>query len=74
VIKNRGAITYSPSDLTMYMSSPFASWMARYALERPDNLPEKDEQDALMDLLQQRGYRHEEVIERLYVVRPYGTI
>ena len=67
MIKNRGAITYSPSDLTMYMSSPFASWMARYALERPDNLPEKDEQDALMDLLQQRGYRHEEVIERQFI-------
>ena len=63
MIKNRGAITYSPSDLTLYMSSPFGSWMSRYALEAPDNLPEKDEQDALMGLLQQRGYGHEEILE-----------
>jgi len=63
VIKNSGTIVYSPSDLTLHMSSPFASWMARFALERPDELPDKDEHDELMDLLQQRGYAHEDAVE-----------
>ena len=45
------------------MSSPFASWMARFALEKPEELPDKDEPDELMDLLQQRGYAHEDAVE-----------
>jgi len=67
VIKQQGRYCYSPSDLTIYMASPFASWMARYAIERPDDLPEKDEDDALMKLLQQRGYAHEDALETQFV-------
>lgn len=65
--KEQGTYCYSPSDLTLYMGSPFASWMARYAIERPDDLPDKDEDDALMGLLQQRGYAHEDALEAQFV-------
>lgn len=30
-------LTYSPSDLVRFVESPFASWMARFELERPDS-------------------------------------
>lgn len=61
--KNNGIFNFSPSDLTLYMSSPFASWMSRFVLERPDKAPKKDDDDALMGLLQQKGYQHEDTLE-----------
>lgn len=51
---------FSPSDLTRYMESPFASWMDRYALECPSRAPEKDEDDVLMGTLQSKGFAHED--------------
>tara|TARA_B110000240_G_C13312332_1_gene373362 strand:+ start:396 stop:596 length:201 start_codon:yes stop_codon:yes gene_type:complete len=41
--------------------------MVRYAIERPDDLPDKDDDDALMGLLQQRGYAHEDALEAQFV-------
>lgn len=67
LIKNSNGYSYSPSDLTLYMHSPFASWMARFAIERPDELPVKDKDDALMGLLQQRGYAHEDALEAEFI-------
>lgn len=52
-------LTFSPSDLTLYMESPFASWMERFAIECPDKAPIKDGADAMMDLLQGKGGEHE---------------
>jgi predicted RecB family nuclease len=63
VQKSQGIYHYSPSDLTLYMASPFASWMSRFAIERPDEVPEKDADDAFMSLLQQMGYEHEDALE-----------
>ena len=63
----QGNYCYSPSDLTLYMGSPFASWMARYVIERPNDAPEKDDDDALMGLLQQHGYAHEDALEAQFV-------
>ncbi|MFC1560329.1 TM0106 family RecB-like putative nuclease [Pseudomonadota bacterium] len=65
--KELGNYWYSPSDLTLFMDSPFASWMARLAVESPDDLPEKDDVDPLMELLQQRGYAHEDALEAKFV-------
>ena len=61
--KTHGIYQYSPSDLTLFMSSAFASWMARFVLEKPGKAPEKDDDDALMKLLQQMGYEHEDALE-----------
>lgn len=52
-------LIYSPSDLTRYIESPFASWMARYRLEVPDSGIEKDTADSLLAHLAEKGLEHE---------------
>jgi len=52
-------LIYSPSDLCRFMSSPFASWMERYSIENPDHGFERDETDAMLGLLQDKGEAHE---------------
>jgi uncharacterized protein len=54
-----GNLVYSPSDITTFMASPFASWMERLVLEYPDRSPEPDPADELGGVLQQRGLQHE---------------
>ncbi len=51
---------YSPSDLTTFMKSPFASWMEHASKEDVALRLLKDEGDALNKSLQQKGYDHEE--------------
>lgn len=53
-----GSFTYSPSDLIVFMESPFASWMDRYHAERPGEAA-RDAKDASADLLKERGLQHE---------------
>ena len=48
------------------MRSPFASWMNRLALEFPDKAPEKDPEDELIGVLQNKGFQHEEAQEELF--------
>ncbi|WP_298628045.1 TM0106 family RecB-like putative nuclease [uncultured Legionella sp.] len=50
---------FSPSDVTQFMESPFASWMEHLALVHPERLPIPDEQDALGEVLQGLGNQHE---------------
>ena len=58
--KINGSITYSPSDLMVFMNSPFSSWMARLLVDYPERLKgiEKD-QDEMMGLLANKGNEHE---------------
>jgi predicted RecB family nuclease len=58
--KTTNSLTYSASDLILFMRSPFASWMTRLELEHPEQLVgiEKN-QDAMMALLAERGNKHE---------------
>lgn len=58
--KNGPDIVYSPTDLTTFVGSPFASWMARFALEHKGDLPQADAPDGLMTLLGERGIEHEQ--------------
>ena len=58
--KEAGKIIYSPTDITTYMSSPFASWMNRFRIDSPENAPSIDEDDALNLSLSKRGLDHEE--------------
>ncbi|MGO2302681.1 TM0106 family RecB-like putative nuclease [Psychrobacter sp. AOP7-D1-15] len=60
-------IFYSPSDLTKYMESPFASWMDRLVQEHPKLVPEPDPSDELMVMLQQKGYEHEDKLETQFI-------
>ena len=50
-------LVYSPSDLTLFMRSPFASWMDRLALQ--DSSFKKSDSDPMMDLLAKHGVKHE---------------
>lgn len=50
-------LVYSPSDLTLFMRSPFASWMDRLALT--DKTLKKNEADPMLKLLADKGIKHE---------------
>lgn len=57
---------YSPSDLTTYMDSPFASWMTRYTMLHPQTRQFQDLNDTLAQTLQQKGFVHEaEVLQSI---------
>lgn len=55
-------IIFSPSNLTQFMDSPFASWMEHLAITHPDLLPSPDENDELLSVLHDRGNQHESEI------------
>lgn len=57
---NNGTLIFSPSDLTLYMESPFASWMEHYAILFPETTPEIDPPDLMTGLLQAKGDAHEQ--------------
>jgi hypothetical protein len=59
VQKFKQMLVFSPTDLTTFMTSPFASWMNRFALENPSNTPTKDAEDAFNKLLADKGIQHE---------------
>jgi hypothetical protein len=52
-------IVFSPSDLTQFMDSPFASWMEHLAITNPELLPTPDESDELLSVLHNLGNQHE---------------
>lgn len=52
-------IIFSPSDLTTFAASPYASWMDRLRLLHPERAPQIDPADPLSEALARRGLRHE---------------
>ena len=50
---------YSPSDITLFMESPFASWMERYSLHYPEFAVNADGDDSLNTSLQAKGLERE---------------
>jgi uncharacterized protein len=58
--KNNHQLIYSPTDLTTYLASPFASWMHRLQIENPELEIQIDEPDALLSSLQSKGLTHEQ--------------
>ena len=57
--KNNNTLIFSPSDLTVFLDSPFASWMERAKKEKSDFSIKQDEDDPLMSLLASKGIEHE---------------
>ena len=53
------SFVFSPSDLMLFMVSPFASWMERLTLEQPDHGIASDARDPLLQALANRGMQHE---------------
>ncbi len=72
--KTKGKIQFSPSDLTCFTESPFASWMNRFAIEYPDQRPEKDPEDALMGALARKGYAHEDALEAEFIGKGLNVV
>lgn len=66
VYKQQNQLIYSPSDLATFMSSPFASWMDRYAMECPREAPSPDDGDAFSDTLKQKGNEHEAAVLKAF--------
>ncbi|KTC64956.1 putative RNA helicase (plasmid) [Legionella adelaidensis] len=57
-LKNE-SIVFSPSDLTLFISSPFASWMDHLAITHPHLAPNRDEDDPLLSATRKKGMEHE---------------
>jgi uncharacterized protein len=64
---SNGQLVYSPSDLTGYMSSHFATWMDRLSLEQPHISQQKDKPDPLMQALAKKGLALEDVQEEKFI-------
>ncbi len=63
---NTNKIIFSPSDITEFMDSPFASWMEHLAISNPELKPEPDPKDGMLEALQHKGNVHElKVLESL---------
>ena len=52
-------LIFSPSDLTTFIDSPFASWMERARIEDKNFTVEPDDADPLMEMLADKGMKHE---------------
>jgi len=57
--KEQSTLIYSPSDLVLFMRSPFASWLERKLIEDPDSLRGKMDEDPMNALLGEKGDAHE---------------
>ena len=62
-------LVYSPSDLTLFMRSSFASWMDRLALQ--DSSFKKSDSDPMMALLAKQGDKHEAEFLKI-LIKEYG--
>jgi uncharacterized protein len=59
--KISGQLVFSPTDLILYLASPFASWMERYHIENP-GLVKPDEQTEDEKLIAETGDQHERIV------------
>ncbi len=75
-------LVYSPQDLIQFVSSEFAVWMERFAVEHPDKAPKATNTDDMLQTLFQLGQAHEqqylqtlqEAREDVYIVPKSGGI
>lgn len=69
-----GELLFSPSDLTLFMNSPFASWMEHLAAVAPDRLPERDSGDDMMAMLQDKGGEHERAVLEEFLAQGLNVV
>ena len=60
----KDALVFSPSDLTLFTESQYASWIAHYSAMHDDSEEKfpKDAPDAMLSLLQDKGDTHEHAV------------
>lgn len=63
------ALVYAPTDLSRWLNSPYASWMARYAVECPEKAPASDAADDMLSRLASRGLAHESALQDEFLQR-----
>ncbi len=66
---HNGEFVYSPSDLTLFMDSAFASWMEHLAKACPEQAPERDDSDDMQSLLQEKGDKHERAVLERFIAQ-----
>lgn len=64
---NGTEIVFSPSDFTQFLDSPFASWMDRFCLHKPEVKKLKDPRSDLFETLSKNGIQHEIKIKDLLI-------
>ncbi|MGS2719349.1 hypothetical protein [Paraglaciecola aestuariivivens] len=52
-------LLFSPSDLVLYMQSPFSTWIERLSIVQPQTKSLKDKPDALLQYPADKGLKHE---------------
>ncbi|RUR14025.1 TM0106 family RecB-like putative nuclease [Legionella septentrionalis] len=67
-------IIYSPSDLTLFLESPFASWMEHFALNESKILELADEADELQSVLQHKGMELERKILNDFIASQLNVV
>lgn len=69
-----GQLEFSPLDLTRHMESPFGSWMERFALQFPEQSPQRDDADPLLKALAEKGYSHEESLHSNFIAQGLSVV
>ena len=68
--RKNGQLSFSPTDLTTYFKSPFASWMKRYCFENPSEKVDLED-DPTLSLLAAKGDAHERTyLQKLKLEHP----
>ena len=67
-------IVYSPSDLTQFLSSPFASWMNHLSLIKPEVKLHKNTKDLMTELLAHKGILHEKKLLQTLKSKGLGIV
>ncbi len=70
----KNQIIYSPSDLTLYMDSPFASWMEHMAIIKPELLSSADAANEMLILLQKKGALHEKEVLESFLAKKLNVV
>lgn len=68
-----GTLIYSPSDLTQFMDSPFASWLDHLSVVAPSLSPEPDPSDSMMTMLQEKGGEHEKTVLDEFITQGFSV-
>src|SRR5207249_7509718 len=64
--KDSSDYRFAPSDLIHFFESPYITWMDRYVLDCPEEVPPDQDSDELDLLIRQKGWEHErEFLEEL---------
>ena len=66
MILHDGTLTFSPTDLSLWIESPYATWMRRLEAERRGEAPERDPEDPLLSRLARHGHAHEDRLEKRF--------